>query len=172
MDCKNRKRKLTSVWKKENKDKTTVHSRAQYYKNPDKYRQYSKEWKKNNKDLVNAKAREYNKNRESYDPLYRLRRRISVLIRNGMASNGLKKKGTKTDSILGCTISDFKIHIERQFLKGMSWENHGGWHLDHIVPISSASSESEIYGLNHHTNFRPLWAKDNLSKGARMDFLI
>lgn len=46
MDCKNRKRKLTSVWKKENKDKTTVHSRAQYYKNPDKYRQYSKEWKK------------------------------------------------------------------------------------------------------------------------------
>jgi hypothetical protein len=50
----------------------------------------------------------------------------------------------------------------------MSFENHGKWHLDHIVPISSAKTEEEVIALNHHTNFQPLWAFDNLSKGNRI----
>ena len=49
----------------------------------------------------------------------------------------------------------------------MNWKNYGEWHLDHIIPISYAKKEEEIYELNHYTNFQPLWAKDNLSKGNR-----
>ncbi len=49
----------------------------------------------------------------------------------------------------------------------MTWENHGEWHIDHIIPISWGKTESEVIELNHYTNFQPLWAKDNLSKGNR-----
>jgi len=49
----------------------------------------------------------------------------------------------------------------------MSWENYGEWELDHKVPISLATTVEEIYSLNHYTNFQPLWASDNKSKGNR-----
>jgi hypothetical protein len=49
----------------------------------------------------------------------------------------------------------------------MSWENQGKWHLDHKTPISWSETEEEVVKLNHYTNFQPLWAEDNLSKGNR-----
>ncbi len=49
----------------------------------------------------------------------------------------------------------------------MTWENKTLWHLDHIVPVSVAKTEQEIIKLNHYTNFRPLWAKENLAKGKK-----
>jgi hypothetical protein len=54
--------------------------------------------------------------------------------------------------------------MENKFTEGMSWDNQGKWHIDHIIPLSSANSEEEIYKLFHYTNLQPLWAKDNLSK--------
>jgi hypothetical protein len=50
----------------------------------------------------------------------------------------------------------------------MTLENHGEWHLDHIIPISSAETEEDIMLLNHYTNFQPLWWYDNLKKGAKI----
>jgi hypothetical protein len=50
----------------------------------------------------------------------------------------------------------------------MTLENHGEWHLDHIIPLASATTEEEIIKLNHYTNFQPLWAEENLSKGDRI----
>jgi hypothetical protein len=50
----------------------------------------------------------------------------------------------------------------------MSWENYGEWHIDHIIPISSAKTNQEVYKLNHHTNFQPLWAEDNLRKSNKL----
>ena len=51
----------------------------------------------------------------------------------------------------------------------MTWENHGhgGWHIDHIIPLDSALSEEELYKLCHYTNLQPLWAKDNIRKGNK-----
>jgi hypothetical protein len=54
----------------------------------------------------------------------------------------------------------------------MTWENRGAWHIDHIVPISVATSEEEVIALNALSNLRPLWAKQNMSKGARRETLI
>jgi hypothetical protein len=86
-------------------------------------------------------------------------------------SKGVKKK-TSTQVMLGCNIEEFKAHIERQFLRGMNWENSGLWHIDHIVPCASASDESELTALFHFTNLRPVWAKENLTKSGKRTFLI
>jgi hypothetical protein len=70
-----------------------------------------------------------------------------------------------TEEIVGCSFMDFKQHIESQFQKGMSWKNHGEWHLDHKIPLASHEDLDELIKLNHWTNFQPLWAKDNMKKG-------
>lgn len=73
-------------------------------------------------------------------------------------------KSNKTTEILGLSIEQFKQYIESQFKQGMSWENRGDWHIDHIIPISFAENEEEVIMLNHYTNLRPLWKVENLSK--------
>jgi hypothetical protein len=69
--------------------------------------------------------------------------------------------------ILGCTIQEFKLHIEFQFKDGMSWDNRGEWHIDHIMPLSMAKTEDELVRLNHYKNLRPLWAHENLTKSDK-----
>jgi hypothetical protein len=79
------------------------------------------------------------------------------------------KKSKKTSEILGCTFEDFKIYLESKFDENMNWENQGTyWHLDHIIPISSAQTEQEVYKLNHYTNFQPLYWLDNLKKSNKI----
>ena len=69
------------------------------------------------------------------------------------------------ESYLGCSIPEFKIHIESQFKEGMSWNNYGEWHLDHIIPVLSLEKEEyTIEQVQHYTNFQPLWAKENMKK--------
>jgi len=43
-------------------------------------------------------------------------------------------------------------------------ENHGKWHIDHIIPLSSATSKDELLKLCHYSNLQPLWKVDNLQK--------
>jgi hypothetical protein len=80
------------------------------------------------------------------------------------------KKDKKTFSVIGCTPDELRNHLESQFKKGMSWENynHRTWHIDHIVPISSAKNKNEIYKLSHYTNLQPLWAEDNYKKSNKI----
>ena len=89
-----------------------------------------------------------------------------------MISNSFKRcdtiKSTKTIEILGCSFEEFKIHLESKFDDKMNWDNQGSyWHMDHVIPISSAQTEEEVYRLNHYTNFQPLYWKDNLIKSNK-----
>ena len=61
-----------------------------------------------------------------------------------------------------------KEHLELQFVDGMSWDNRSEWHIDHIIPLSSAKTDEEIYKLCHYTNLQPLWAEDNLKKSNKI----
>lgn len=77
---------------------------------------------------------------------------------------------------LGYTMDELSIHLERQFAKGMSWENMDQWHVEHIVAASTFRIESvyspefkSCFGLH---NLRPLWAIDNWKKGAKREFLL
>lgn len=106
------------------------------------------------------------KNSKEIDPVYKLicniRSYISYIYKNFNI-----KKTEKTITILGCTPIEFKMYIESKLKEDMNFENYGEWHLDHIIPISHAENEHDVYRLNHYTNFQPLWAFDNLSKGNR-----
>jgi len=82
------------------------------------------------------------------------------------------KKTTKVYKHIGCTHEEFKAHIEKQFTKGMNWDNRDLWHIDHIIPISSARTIEEVHVLAKFTNLRPLWQKDNSEKHAKRLFLI
>lgn len=97
----------------------------------------------------------------------RVRSLIAGAIERGKAS-----KTGRTEEILGCSFSEFRAHIERQFLPGMGWDNRAAWHIDHIVPIASARHCAEVMALNHFTNLRPLWARDNLKKSDHITHLL
>lgn len=124
---------------------------------------------KDNREAYNAYQLSYRLTRYKTDPLYALQMTCRRRILCAMAKGGYKKS-TKTESLLGCTFEEFKIYLEAKFLPGMAWENRGlhGWHIDHIVPLSSAKDREEMERLCHYSNMQPLWAKDNHSKGAKM----
>ena len=93
----------------------------------------------------------------------RLRVRLYAAVKGGF------KKGSAVRD-LGCNISKFKDFISEKFQTGMSWDNHGGWHLDHILPLASfdLTDRKQFLAACHYTNYQPLWAKDNLKKGAKV----
>jgi hypothetical protein len=77
-------------------------------------------------------------------------------------------KKNKTFEIIGCSPEFLKEYIENLFIDGMSWENRNQWHIDHIIPLSSAKTEKQMYKLCHYTNLQPLWVEDNLKKSNKI----
>lgn len=154
---------IRSLYYKNNQDKINHYRR----KNIDKKRKYQKEYDLNNKEKKRLYNKEYSRKRRLTDPLFKLSTNIRHLINISFKRQGHSKK-SKTYKILGCTSEEFKTYIENQFTDGMSWDNQGNWHLDHIYPVSLAKDEEHLLKLNHHTNFQPLWAVDNIRKSNKI----
>jgi hypothetical protein len=97
----------------------------------------------------------------------RIRRHFSKLGLGGMSAGRMRRK-------LGYGPKELRAHIERQFYGGMSWGNYGDWHIDHITPKSSfdLSDPDEIRACWALPNLRPLWGRDNIRKGAKIEVLI
>ena len=91
----------------------------------------------------------------------KLRTRIYSAIMNG---NG--QKAYSSVELLGCTINHCRIHLERQFSEGMSWNNHGEWHIDHRKPcaVFDLTDSDEQKKCFHYTNLQPMWADENIAK--------
>src|SRR3546814_9720873 len=73
------------------------------------------------------------------------------------SSLGDGKNGRSWETLVGYTVADLMAHLERQFLPGMSWDNRGEWHIDHIRPLCSF----EFTSLDD-PQFREAWALTNL----------
>lgn len=122
--------------------------------------------KKDARAYENAKNRRYVKKREQDDPLLKVQRIVRGIVTDAFKRSSYTKN-SKTYEIIGCTYVELKLHIEKQFKPGMTWDNHGQWHIDHIIPVSYGITVEEIIALNNYINLQPLWAQENLSKGNR-----
>lgn len=126
-----------------------------------------------------ARLREYRKqNRERSRENDRRRRatpkgavdsRMSWAIYNAIKG---KKAGREWEALVGYTLADLMVHLERLFLPGMTWENIGQWHIDHVIP-KSAFNYSDPAHIDFRRcwamdNLQPLWALDNLRKSAKL----
>ncbi len=124
-------------------------------------------WRKKHRPQINR----YRHDRMKTDSQYRLsnylRSRIVCVLRKNT-------KLMSTIELLGCSLSELKKHLERQFTLGMNWKNYGfGWHIDHIKPCSKIdlSKQEEQRKCFHYTNLQPLWASENLKKGNKIALL-
>jgi hypothetical protein len=139
----------------------------------------TKRWLEANRE----RSREWHRNRRrtrlAVDPAYKarisVRRRFYMAIRN-QVYDGWNIRSGQAVRLLGCTMAEFVAYIESLWSAGMTWESwtRDGWHIDHIIPLSAfdLSEEDQVKAACHYTNLRPLWAKDNLRKGAKVDVSI
>lgn len=121
------------------------------------------EWRKRHK-VKNANKRI---ERRNADPVFAIKDRVRAVTRYAFKRKGWGK-GTQTHNLLGCDWLELKARIESLFTTGMRWDNMGEWHIDHKIPLASASTVEELRALCRFTNLQPLWARENLSKGARI----
>lgn len=159
-----------------------IHGNKHYLDNKGYYALKKKIWNKNNIENISKYNKLYNKENKDkirlYEneryrnvPEYKVRKIINNYIKYGIKEilKGNFPKSENTQQILGCTFEEFKIYLESKFELWMNWDNHGlyngelnyGWDIDHIIPISSAKTEEDVYKLNHYTNLQPLCSKIN-----------
>ncbi len=126
-----------------------------------------RKYNKANREKINAYQRKYDQRRRDAGAKFRLR--SSLRNRIWRALNGTAKS-VGTMELIGCNIEELKEHLEFQFQEGMTWDNYGGWHVDHIKPCASfdlSDIEQQKLCFNY-TNLQPLWAEDNWSKNANV----
>ena len=150
-----------------NKDKIKSKVRAYYKANSIKLINKDKEFYKENKKEILTYDKVYCKKRRHLDPKFRLvknlRSRLSNILRN-------KLKSGSAIQDLGCSVEELKKYLEARFESGMTWDNYGKWHIDHIVPLSSfdLSNREALLKACHYTNLQPLWAIDNIRKSNKI----
>lgn len=152
-------------WFSENKQKRNEYNKLYRKKNLQKYKNYDKQYR--SKESYKENRRQYEQNLAKNSLIFRVKNNLRKRIGSFFKS---KKKSKSTEKLLGCSYQEFIVYLENKFTDGMSWENYGlyGWHIDHIIPLSSASDIISLEKLCHYTNLQPLWAKDNLSKGDKI----
>lgn len=123
----------------------------------EQYAESKKQWgRRNLKYYV-----DYRNNNLSKKIAHALRVRLRRLIKTGSAVRNL-----------GCSVTEFLIHLEAKFTKGMTWQNYGKWHIDHIKPLSrfDLTNPKELATACNYKNLQPLWAFDNISKNAKLEY--
>lgn len=173
------------VWRQNNKDKARENNARWYQANRERHRALGLKWVAANPERSAelsaarwakwaAKEGSAEKMREANriamrNPCRRMARSIWGVLRG-------HKQGRRWAELLGYTETELRTHLERQLLKGMTWDNYGEWHIDHIIPLSSfvitGPECPELRRAWALTNLRPLWAKDNIAKGAKIQGLV
>jgi hypothetical protein len=180
-DCLTHKKEKAKIYYLKNKEKIDTKVINHQKVNNNYYKEYRKKYYSINKEKIKLKTKLYrqkskkqrNKNhliRAKTDIFYVIKKNLRGRIHIAVKRNSLIKD-KKTLDILGCSIKELKIYLEKMFKPGMSWKNYGkkGWHIDHIIPLASAKNDiNAFYKLCHYSNLQPLWESENCSKGAKI----
>lgn len=163
---KEKTRRTSILYRARNAEKIKA-AKARYSKeNAAAISAYNKERYQKNKHRILAQQAEYAKKIIlQMSPNKLLFRRIRSRVCRVFARKGKSEKAFSL-SALGCSIEYARMHLEKQFVDGMGWHNRSEWHIDHIIPLSSAHDEYSLMMLCHFTNLRPLWKADNLRKSS------
>lgn len=157
------KKEYMKKYRKENKVKTSIYNKNYLLLHHKRILEYKKKYRKEHKaELINYRIKYYG-NRDRFDVDFKIRHNLRNRIIKVL--KGINKSET-TLKLLGCSVKYLKQHLESTFQIGMTWDNYGKWHIDHIRPCASfdLSKESEQKKCFHYSNLQPLWAKENLSK--------
>jgi len=158
-----------------NREKVNKKARERYHENIE----YAREYYINNKDVILDRNKKWIENNKEYfnkinskNTQKWLKANPHVVIWRQILYRTIRriggKKESSTNELLGYSAKELKEHIESLFEDGMSWENWGEWHLDHIYPLSLFDKETPINEINSLDNLKPLWALQNLKKGNRV----
>jgi hypothetical protein len=165
-----------------NPEKHVEQARKYRSANPEKSRQATRRWADANRKKIaeadhkrnqkaetkqrrNAARREKIRKADLYALECRCRNRTYYAFR----AFGFRKT-SRTAELLGADWPTVRDHIESQFVEGMTWENRSLWHIDHIIPIASATDQDHLHRLCHYTNLQPLWIEENMKKSSRLDY--
>jgi hypothetical protein len=163
LECKKQGQRAYRVKNKE-KDAAYREARKEYKK------EYQRIYCKANAERITETKRAYVANREATDPLFKLMRRVRSLIRDSFKRK-YSKKSTKAQAILGCDFATLDSHLTITALNNYGfWSKYESYHIDHIVPITTAKNEQELIALNRYTNLQYLYPQDNLKKSDRLDW--
>ena len=184
------KKEYTIEWQNKNKEKykkiqqqyylnnkekinkrSIKYNKQHYIDNKELYLERSKQWVEDNRERINELVNSRHKRLWVEDSMFKMKHNIRHLIYNSFKryKNNNWVKSDKTESILGCSMDEFIEHLKAQFKPGMTIGNHGEWEIDHIIPLSSASTKDELVKLNHYTNLQPLWLEENRKKGGKLN---
>ncbi len=136
------------------------YKRSHYLKNREKLIQKRCAYYRQNKDKCHQQYYDKKKKDPAFRAACNVRNRVFRLIQDNNYVHS---------SSIGCSKAKFKEYLEAQFQPGMTWDNYGKWHVDHIYPLSKAFKEgAEAFKKAcHYTNLQPLWAQDNRSKSNK-----
>jgi hypothetical protein len=140
-----------------------------YESNKARYKETQKKYRVNNKEKINLIAKEYSSSRFKTDIIFKLKHNLRIRINQFIKSSEYSKSNSMLN-IIGCTPQELKLYLESKFKDGMSWENYGEWHIDHIIPLAFAENINELYNLNYYLNLQPMWRLENLKKGQKLIF--
>lgn len=165
---KEKKRINDRNYRKRNKEKVNTKKLEYYYKNRECILESRKKHYEENKEKLNKTS---DRKREIRRKSYRKRKHQYVwreILRKTISQLKLNKIQTTKD-LLGYTYDDLKMNMESKFEIGMSWDNHGDWHVDHIIPISLFKEGTSPSIVNRLDNLRPMWGPDNIRKFNKLD---
>ena len=168
-----RKKEWSRKYNLKNIDRKRELGRKYYHDNKER----AQEYRLKNKEHIKKQKQKYSlENREHTNQHAKERRRVDLNfkltsnLRNRMTKvlKGINKSAS-TMKLIGCTIDELWIHMESKFTDGMTRENHGKWHVDHIKACAKfdLTNPKQQQICFNYTNLQPLWALDNIRKGAR-----
>lgn len=150
------------------RERDRLYALRRYHETPREIsRTTEKRWVEANRERYNARVASWQQQYKEQNPSFKIACAYRSYISGRIAKVG-GRKSAKFEALVGCTKDQLAAHLETQFQEGMSWDNYGEWHIDHVRPCASfdLTDHAQQHQCFHYSNLQPMWALENIKKGA------